>query len=219
MHVIVVGCGRVGSSLATSLSLQGHDVAIVADDADSFRRLGSAFNGLTVRGLGFDEETLKQAGVESTDALAAVTSNDNDNLMVAEVAQRVFGVERVIARAYEPTRERTYMLLGIDAVCGTRLVTGHMLERLESTHGHHVLSLDDVELIRFRASEGITGLTVDDVQERYGLRICAVTRDGSSFVPTSDTVLDPGDTVTVALQEEMFGRLEALVEDGPCTSS
>jgi trk system potassium uptake protein TrkA len=217
MHVIVVGCGRVGSSLAKSLSLEGHDVVVIAEDPQSFRRLGTTFNGVTVRGLGFDEEVLKQAGVERTDALAAVTSNDNDNLMVAEVAQGIFDVKKVVARAYDPARERTYMLLDVDSVCGTRLVTGEILEKLGSDHGHHVMSLDDVELVRFRAGPAADGLTAGGVEQRYGFRVCAVSRGGSTFVPASDTVLRAGDTIAGALVEASFAAVEGLLEGRSCT--
>jgi trk system potassium uptake protein len=217
MHVIVVGCGRVGSWLAKSLSLEGHDVVVVAEDPDSFRRLGTTFNGVTIRGLGFDEDVLRQAGVEHADALAAVTNRDNDNLMVAEVAQRVFGIKRVVARAYDPARERTYVLLNVDSVCGTRLVTNEVLEKLGSEHGHHLMSMDDVELVRFRAGSSVDRLSVQAVQDRYGLRVCAVTRDGSSFVPGPDTVLRAGDTVSGAMEAASFAGVIGLVEGRSCT--
>jgi trk system potassium uptake protein TrkA len=212
MHVIVVGCGRIGSSLAKSLSLEGHDVVVVAEDPDSFERLGSTFNGVTVRGIGFDEEVLREAGVEHADALAAVTSNDSDNLMVAEVAQRLFGVKRVIGRAFDPARESIYALLNIDSVCGTRLVTGGIVEKLESTHLHHVMTLDEVELVRFRTSSTAEGLTVRAVQDRYGVCICAVTRAGSTFVPASHTVLHAGDVVAGTLEEDAFAGMQTLLE-------
>ena len=98
MYVIVVGCGRVGSQLATFLSEEGHDVAIIDKTADAFRRLGSTFNGLTVQGLGFDQDTLREAGVEKADVFAAVTDLDNTNMMAVEVATKIFSVPRAIAR-------------------------------------------------------------------------------------------------------------------------
>jgi trk system potassium uptake protein TrkA len=212
VYIIVVGCGRIGATLTTSLSLEGHDVVVVAQDPDSFERLGSSFNGVTVRGLGYDEEVLKEAGVEHADALAAVTSNDNDNLMVAEIAQRVFGVGRVIGRAYEPSREKLYALLNVDSVCGTRLAAAGIIEMLVSSRLHHVMSIDGVELVRFRTSPIVDGLTVRAVQDRFGVSVCAVTRAGGTFVPPSHGVLKARDVITgTVMESDLAGMLE-LVE-------
>ena len=121
-NVIVVGCGRVGSSLATMLSSNGRNVCVIDTKADAFSALGRNFNGATLQGLGFDEGVLVRAGIEDCDVVAAVTSNDNTNLMVVEVARRIFGVEHAIARLYNTNRERAYGQLGIDYVCGTSLI-------------------------------------------------------------------------------------------------
>jgi len=98
MNAIVVGCGRVGSQLATMLSVEGHNVTVIDRDEDAFRRLGSTFNGVTVKGLGFDEEVLDEAGIREADVFAAVTDLDNTNLMAAEVARKIFHVPHVVAR-------------------------------------------------------------------------------------------------------------------------
>ena len=121
-NVIVVGCGRVGSRLANMLSENGDNVCVIDKRADAFDNLGRMFNGSTVQGIGFDELTLTKAGIEDCDVVAAVTESDNANLMVTEVASRLFEVPRVIARLYNPDHERAYMQLGIDYVCGTTLV-------------------------------------------------------------------------------------------------
>ena len=113
-NVIVVGCGRVGSQLANMLSDNGSNVCVIDRSADAFANLGRNFNGSTLQGVGFDEDTLVKAGVDDCDVVAAVTQLDNTNLMVAEVASRLFGVPHVIARLYNPDHERAYMQLGID---------------------------------------------------------------------------------------------------------
>ena len=100
MNIIVVGCGRVGSQLATMLSIEGHNVVVIDRDETAFRRLGGTFNGVTIRGLGFDEETLEQAGIREADALAATTDLDNTNLMTCEVARKIFGVKHLQCRAW-----------------------------------------------------------------------------------------------------------------------
>ncbi len=155
MNVVVVGCGRVGSQLATLLSVEGHNVVVIDKEADSFKRLGTTFNGVTVKGLGFDEDVLEEAGIRDCDAFAAVTDLDNTNLMAAEVARKIFEVPHVVARLYNPVRERTYQQLGLDYVCGTTLVAESLLDKIMAGHGHHLASVGDVEVIQFKASAAV----------------------------------------------------------------
>lgn len=120
MHVIIVGCGRVGSQLALMLSSEGHDVVIIDKNPGAFARLGPDFNGITITGIGFDPEILKRAGVERAQALAAVTNGDNSNIMVSQVAKRMFKVPRVITRLYDPERAVIYkQKFGLDTFCTT----------------------------------------------------------------------------------------------------
>ena len=148
-NVIVVGCGRVGSQLANMLSDNGSNVCVIDRNADAFANLGRNFNGSTVQGVGFDEETLVKAGVEDCDVMAAVTQFDNTNLMCAEVGSRLFGVPHVIARLYNPDHERAYMQLGIDYVCGTSLVAEDVFSKVVSGHGAHLDTFGEFEVLRF----------------------------------------------------------------------
>jgi len=131
MHIIIVGCGRVGSQLATMLSSEGHDVVIIDKSAKSFKRLGSAFNGITITGIGFDADILKRAGVERADAVAAVTNGDNSNIMIGQIAKRMYNVPKVIARMYDPGRAVIYKKFGLDTICmttiGANLIKGKLL--------------------------------------------------------------------------------------------
>lgn len=129
--IVVIGCGRVGSQLAEGLSLSGHNVSVIDKDPAAFELLGSDFNGVTVLGVGFDVETLEKAGIEDCDVLVACTQSDNVNLMACEVAQRLCGVERVIARLYNPTRLEVYEQLGIEHICGTTLIAKAILKKVE----------------------------------------------------------------------------------------
>jgi len=120
MKVIILGCGRLGSYLARRLDSEGHTVAVIDRNAESFARLGIDFRGRMVFGTGIDEDVLKRAGVESTDAFIAVTNGDNTNAMAAEIAKLVFNVPHIVARLYDPVREDTYHSLGMmDTVCPT----------------------------------------------------------------------------------------------------
>src|SRR3954447_11314555 len=125
-----MGCGRVGSTLAHSLEAQGHDVAVVDQDETAFRRLGSAFEGRRVTGIGFDRDTLNEAGIDKAYAFAAVSSGDNSNILAARVARETFGVEHVVARIYDPGRAMVYQRLGIPTVATVRWTSDQMLQLL-----------------------------------------------------------------------------------------
>ncbi len=119
MRIIILGCGRVGVHLAQSLDRAGHDVTIVDRNRDSFNKLGSNYGGKMILGTGIDEDVLRKAGIEKADAFVAVTNGDNTNAMAAQIAKHVFHVPQVVARLYDPVREETYRLLGLDTVCST----------------------------------------------------------------------------------------------------
>ena len=116
MHMIIVGCGRVGSSLARTLTESGHDVVVIDRNAAAFRRLGDDFIGTTLTGIGFDRNLLLEAGIIADSAVMAVTSGDNSNILIARVARELFGVQRVVARIYDPRRAAIYERLGIATV-------------------------------------------------------------------------------------------------------
>ena len=130
MHIVIMGCGRVGSALAQTLEQQGHTVAVIDQDPTAFRRLGSGFGGRRVTGVGFDQDTLREAGIEEAGAFAAVSSGDNSNIIAARVAREMFGVENVAARIYDPRRAEVYQRLGIPTVATVRWTADQMLRRL-----------------------------------------------------------------------------------------
>ena len=126
MKVIIMGCGRVGATLATSMDKVGHKVTVIDSNTDSFQRLDPTFKGEKVQGSGIDEEILKEAGIETADAFAAVTNGDNRNIMASQIAKEIFHVKKVVCRIYDPIREQTYRELGLETVCPT-LVGAQML--------------------------------------------------------------------------------------------
>jgi trk system potassium uptake protein TrkA len=131
MNVIILGCGRIGSTLATAMSRDGHNVTIIDRDSDAFRRLGTDFKGRTVIGNGIDEDILKKSGIENADAFVAVTNGDNTNIMSVQIAKEKFHVPKVIARIYDPIRACAYKELGIETICttviGARLIKDFLL--------------------------------------------------------------------------------------------
>ncbi len=217
INVIVVGCGRVGSELASMLSEGGNNVCCIDRSADAFSNLGRNFNGSTVQGIGFDEDVLIRAGVEECDVLAAVTQFDNANLMCAEVANRLFGVPHVIARLYNPDHERAYMQLGIDYVCGTSLVAQEVFSKVVSGHGSHIETFGQFEILKFSLDLGPNegnerkSIFVSELERNHEVRIVAFERaDGSvSSIPNEDSLLYNGDTILACVQQdyvEQFSR-------------
>ena len=213
MNIVVVGCGRVGSQLAMMLSVEGHNVVVIDREESAFRRLGGTFNGVTIVGLGFDEEVLEEAGIREADAFAATTDLDNTNLMAAEVARTIFGVRHVVARLYNPVRERTYQLLDLDYVCGTTLVAESLVEKIKSGHGHHLNSIDDIEVIEFKGGAAVEGKRVEESEIERRFRIFSVVRGRVAHVPEPTTVLHQGDIIFAAVKDEVFPKVERFMEE------
>ncbi len=128
MRVVILGCGRVGSTLAAILTREGHHVSVIDRDQSAFdkaaQRLGPAFTEETVRGIGIDQDALRQAGIEQADAFISVTSGDNTNIVAAQIAQKHFNVPKVLARVYDPIRADAYREAGVETICATTITAG-----------------------------------------------------------------------------------------------
>mgnify|MGYP002529609460 CR=1 FL=1 len=217
-NIIIVGCGRVGSQLATLLSQNDGNVCVVDRNAEAFSNLDRNFNGTTLQGLGFDEDVLIRAGVEEADVVAAVTQSDNSNLMVVEVARRIFHVPHVIARLYNPARERAYMQLGLDYVCGTSLVAEEVFSKILSGHGSHLDTFGEFEVLRFSLDLSSTDkrtIRVGELERDHDVRIIAFERgDGSaSSIPTRESILYHGDSVLACVRHELIESFSRYIQD------
>ncbi len=212
MHVVVAGCGRVGSSLALELVQAGHSVAVIDRNPDAFRRLigdsgGSAFAGTTVQGVGFDRDRLLEAGIERADAVAAVTSGDNSNILVARVAREAFAVPRVVARIYDPRRAAIYERLGIATVASVAWATERVLRRiLPDVSGVQWIDPSaNVMIVERTVPAALAGRTVAVVEQQApGARVIVLSRDGASQVPRPDAVVQDGDVLFVAVADSEF---------------
>jgi trk system potassium uptake protein TrkA len=212
-----MGCGRVGAELAHALEQQGHTVAVVDRDPTAFRRLGPGFGGRRVTGVGFDQDTLKEAGIEEAGAFAAVSSGDNSNIISARVARENFGVENVAARIYDPRRAEVYQRLGIPTVATVRWTSDQMLRRLLPS-GAEPLWRDPsggVQLAEVHTSPAWVGHRVSRLQEETGVRVAFLTRLGEAMLPTSQTVLQEGDLVHVMMRTDQVAETEAAFAKGP----
>jgi trk system potassium uptake protein TrkA len=133
VKVVILGCGRVGATLASRLEQAGHSVVIIDASSDAFQRLDPKFKGERIQGNGIDEEVLKRAGIESADAFAAVTNGDNRNIMASQIAREIFRVKKVICRIYDPLREKTYQELGLETICPTIIGANMVFDALTGT--------------------------------------------------------------------------------------
>ena len=158
-----------------------------------------------------------RAGIEDCDVVAAVTQSDNANLMVTEVASRLYNVPHVISRLYNPDHERAYMQLGIDYVCGTTLVAEEMFSKAASGHGAHLDTFGDYEVLRFSidlSSQERPAIRVSDIERDHDIRIVVFERkDGSaSSIPTSDSTLYHGDTVIACVRHDLIDSFSKYVQ-------
>ena len=217
MHVIVVGCGRVGSSLARTLSEAGHSAAVVDRKPEAFARIAPGFTGTTHAGIGFDRDLLVEAGIERADALAAVTNGDNSNILIARVARETFQVPRVVARIYDPRRAAIYQRLGIPTVATVAWTTEGVLRRiLPDDQGVEWVDPSAKVCLVERTVPGPWAgqpLTVLDVTGQS--RVVAVQRLGVSQLPRPDLVLQEGDVTYLAVNGDALATLDARLAGAP----
>jgi trk system potassium uptake protein TrkA len=218
VHIIVMGCGRVGAALALQLApLEAHTLAVIDQDPLAFRRLGDDFSGRTVKGVGFDRETLIEAGIEEAGAFAAVSSGDNSNIIAARVARETFGVQRVIARIYDPKRAEVYERLGIPTVATVPWTSARLLKAVlgATTAEAWRDPSGAVSLIAVFPHEGWIGKKVSDFEAATGTRAAIVTRFGSGQLPTPSTVIQSGDKLHVLATDDYAQALTAIAAQAP----
>jgi trk system potassium uptake protein TrkA len=217
VHFVIMGCGRVGATLARSLSASGYSVAVVDMDEVAFRRLGSSFEGKTVTGMGFDREVLTAAGIREAYAFAAVSSGDNSNILAARVARETFGVERVAARIYDPRRAMVYQRLGIPTVATVRWTADQIIQRLLPQGA--VPTLTDpsgkVVVAEVPYNKAWVGRRVSDIEHLAESRVAFLSRLGDGLVPARDTVLQDGDLLNVVAWATDVARLEKTFAAAP----
>ncbi|WP_306211820.1 potassium channel family protein [Actinoplanes sp. RD1] len=211
MHVVIMGCGRLGSTLAHKLDAVGHSVAVVDQNADAFRRLGAEFGGTTVTGIGFDRDVLREAGIERADAFAAVSSGDNSNIISARLARENYGVARVVARIYDARRAQVYERLGIPTVATIRWAADRMVRHLvpEGTVEVFRDPTSAVSIVEAPFSPDWVGRTVKAFEETTGARVAYLMRFGIGSLTTASTVLQDGDQVFVLVTDDIVDQVLA----------
>ena len=217
MHVVVMGCGRVGSAIARRLEDVGHSVAVIDQDPEAFRRLGPDFAGRQVTGLGFDRQTLLDAGIDSAGAFAAVSSGDNSNIISARVARETFGVQHVVARIYDSKRAEVYERMGIPSVATVPWTVNRLLRELLAVKVSELWRepTGQVLLMRVTVTDVWVGRRLSELEVASGARAAWLVRYGEAQLPTAATVLQDGDQLVVASTDAISQRVHKVVEQGP----
>ena len=212
-----MGCGRVGSGLAKDLEAAGHTVAVIDQNREAFRRLGADFNGRTVAGVGFDRDTLLEAGIESADAFAAVSNGDNSNILAARVARETYGVANVVARIYDPARAEIYQRLGIPTVATVLWTTDQIMRRLapEGSRSEWRDASGIVQLCEVHIHADWFGQPAHLIETSTPARVAFITRLGEGLIPNEHTVLQEGDLVHVMVAETDLPIVEMALAKSP----
>ena len=202
MHVVIVGCGRVGSSLARELLDAGHTVSVIDKRPESFERFLVDWPGTKIVGFGFARDRLQEAGIEKADALAAVTNGDNSNIMVARIAKETYQVSRVVARIYDPRRAGVYQRLGIPTVATVGWTTDQALRRLlpEETRAEWIDPTGGVALAERMLPDAWVGRPLVELEEPGRWQLVALTRSGKAALVDTTVLGQEGDIVTVCIE-------------------
>jgi trk system potassium uptake protein TrkA len=211
MRYVIVGCGRVGSTLAKLLTAEGHDVTVVDESPAAFKRLGQHFSGGVEVGTGIDSDVLKRAGTESADGFVAVTDGDNRNVMAALIAQRIFKVKKIVARIYDPPRGSIYRELGIETVCPTTIGAGIIRDKLMYMPYESRPSFDFGQLASLAVTipDSQAGQSVGDIEQEGRVRIAAIRRSKNVFVARTNDRLQAGDEINAIVAPEALADFAA----------
>ena len=214
---MIVGCGRVGSTLALSLISSGHSVAVVDRKSDAFFRLRDNFAGQTITGIGFDRDVLEQAGIKKASAVAAVTNGDNSNILAARVAREMYGIQNVVARIYDPGRAEIYQRLGIPTVATVLWATDQILRRLlpEGSRSEWRDASGTVQLCEMHPHNDWYGRQILLIDELTPARVAFITRLGVGLIPDEHTVLQQGDLIHVMVGDEDIAKTEEILANSP----
>lgn len=215
MHVVIVGCGRVGSTLALSLISSGHSVAVVDRKSDAFFRLRDNFAGQTITGIGFDRDVLEQAGIKKASAVAAVTNGDNSNILVARVARESFGIENVVARISDPKRAEIYERLGIATVATVKWTSDRILRRIlpDLPAVEWTDPSSSVVLVERNLPDTLVGEKVLELEIK-GARISALRRLSAAVIPDSKTLVQQGDIAYFTVEKDSVNSLDEFLKRG-----
>ncbi len=213
MDILIVGCGRVGSELARLLADTGHNVVVIDKDANSFKHLGSDFNGLTITGDGFDVDLLKEAGIEHADAFCTVTDNDNANIMSGQVAKKIFHIPKVITRINDIQYAHIYKELGIDIVSSTSLLASMIRNKIiESRFSSFLLEDSRLDTMEIEVGAKIAGKSIEELNLPGELLIAAIIKKKKEiFIPRPKDKVEQGDLLIGVVKTESLVKVKKFL--------
>lgn len=213
MRIIIVGCGRNGSGLAQALSKSGHSITVIDSDADAFQQLGADFKGTVIEGVGFDRDVLLKAEIERTDALAAFTSSDESNAVIARMAREIYHVPNVVARLYDRKKAEIYKRLGVQTLSSTTWGIKRAADILCYSPLNAVFSFGngDAELVKIEIPSLMAGRKVDDLTVLGDIHVVAIERGNKTILPTAGTIFKRKDMLYIAAVTESSGQLKKLL--------
>ncbi len=216
MHVVIVGCGRVGSTLALSLVSSGHSVAVIDRKSDAFFRLRDNFAGQTITGIGFDRDVLEQAGIKHASAVTAVTNGDNSNILIARVARESFGIENVVARISDPKRAEIYERLGIATVATVKWTSDRILRRIlpDLPAVEWTDPSSSVVLVERTLPVSLVGEKILELEIK-GARISAIRRLSAAIIPDAKTLVQQGDIAYFTVDKNSVNALDEFLKRAP----
>jgi trk system potassium uptake protein TrkA len=216
MNYLIVGCGRVGSTLAKLLTGEGHEVTVVDENPAAFKRLGHHLTGRVEVGTGIDYDVLRRAGAETADGFIAVTDGDNRNVMAALIAQRMFSIRKIVARIYDPPRGQLYRELGIDTVCPTTIGAKIIRDQLVNAPFQTIPSFDFGKVSSLSVTIGTehAGRRIAEVESPGRIRIAAVRRAGGVTIPLEGDALVPGDEINAIVAPEALAEFAERFASG-----
>jgi trk system potassium uptake protein TrkA len=213
MKVIVMGCGRVGEQVSRMMADEGHAITVIDKEAEPLARLGTDFKGRKVKGIGFDQDVLIEAGIETAEAFAATSSSDNANIIAARIARNIFHVPRVVVRLYDPRRAEIYRRLGLVTISSTVWGAERIRELITYADLDATLTFGggEVSLVSLETPPALVGRSVRHLNLPGELSVIAITHDGVALIPTSGTEFRAGDTIHLAVLAVAMDRLQALL--------
>jgi len=211
MYIVIIGCGRLGSTIARELSREGNDVVIIDNNSDNLKKLGTGFNGIRIRGVEFDNDILLEAGIDRADMFLGVTNDDNTNIMASQIARDIFNVPKVMARICEPNKEFIYEKLGIDIINPINLSFDMIRNRIMERGSRIISVLDnDMEIVEIPVKKEKVK-DIKNIEEEYDCRIFSVLRSSEFKLINVEDRLQIGDKIICVISRKNRQRLASAL--------
>ncbi|MCX8082609.1 MAG: TrkA family potassium uptake protein [bacterium] len=212
MYIIIIGCGKIGSYLANLLQDE-HNVVIVDREDKAFSKLGDSFNGLYITGDGLDPDVLREAGIEKADALVVTTSNDNTNIVVAQIAKKIFNVPKVVARVSDIGKSEIYRNLGVDPVNSTAIFASFLREKLLGKNfTSYLFESEKINVLEIQNTGRYTGKNINDLNISGDFKVIALIRGDEPIIPDERTIVEDNDFILGIVRLSALKRIRRLLK-------